>query len=87
MEALEQESDEIGALVYLSSEEGPQNGLCCNVLPVCGQSCLGLVAFILLIDYAVAVFFKKLLEAIFVLPQASRALQLACFSLREPNLF
>lgn len=36
MEALEQESDEIGALVYLSSKAGPQNGLCCGVVTVHG---------------------------------------------------
>lgn len=46
-----------------------------------------MVIFIVLIDNAVAVFFKKLLEAVFVLPKASRALQLACVSLREPDLF
>lgn len=52
-----------------------------------GWSCLGLVTFVLLIDYAVVLFLKKLLEAGFVLPKASRALQRAPFSLREPNLF
>lgn len=46
-----------------------------------------MVTFVLLIDYAVVLFLKKLLEAGFVLPKASRALQRAPFSLREPNLF